>query len=211
MKDEYVVRYGSSWQMYDNDQILLPEDIDPQDKDAVIEWLKGVWEDIPLPSGGSYIQDSHELDEESVVVIPVQKKDGAAPEVMPAEKPRYNTRFRYVYVDYGNNRWANEIVVRGIMDSRTAKIILACMEQNPGEDKHPKFIPEQLGLPLEHCSPECDQEPDEDLDHCWALCEDGVEAFEPTADAPTVNMTLFDLETAFLEAAHNWRPWDYGV
>ena len=62
------VSFGMYWQSYGRQTIDLPDDIDTSDKDAVLEYIKSVWDDIPVPEG-DYVSCSDELDEESPLEI----------------------------------------------------------------------------------------------------------------------------------------------
>lgn len=59
------VRFGMFWQCYGYQDIELPDDIDANDDKAVREYLKKIWDDIPLPDG-DYVSCSDELDCEFV-------------------------------------------------------------------------------------------------------------------------------------------------
>ena len=62
-----VVSYGAFWQEYGRDSIKLPDDVDGNDKKAVLEYLESIRDDLPLPSG-EYVCDSFEIDPESIVL-----------------------------------------------------------------------------------------------------------------------------------------------
>ena len=64
------VNFGMFWQVYGRQTIELPDDIDETDEDAVVEYIKSVWDEIALPTG-SYIQDSDEFDPEGGLEIVV--------------------------------------------------------------------------------------------------------------------------------------------
>lgn len=64
------VNFGMFWQEYGRQTIELPDDIDEKDEDAVVEYIKSVWDEIALPTG-SYIQDSDEFDPEGGLEIVV--------------------------------------------------------------------------------------------------------------------------------------------
>ena len=64
------VNFGMFWQVYGRQTIELPDDIDEKDEDAVIDYIKSVWDEIALPTG-SYIQDSDEFDPEGGLEIVV--------------------------------------------------------------------------------------------------------------------------------------------
>ena len=63
-----TVSFGMFWEAYGRQTIDLPDEIDANNQDAVIQYIKSVWDDIPLPSG-SYVQESDELDEESDIMV----------------------------------------------------------------------------------------------------------------------------------------------
>ena len=62
------VSFGMYWQEYGYQTIELPSHIDPDDRDAVIEYIRSVWDNIPLPEG-SYVSGSDELDPESEIRV----------------------------------------------------------------------------------------------------------------------------------------------
>ena len=62
------VEFGMYWQEYGRTKIKLPDEIDPKDEDAVIEYLKDEWDCICLPVSSSYVSGSDELDEGSLVI-----------------------------------------------------------------------------------------------------------------------------------------------
>lgn len=62
------VEFGMYWGKYGRQRVQLPDNIDPKDKDAVISYLKSIWDDIPIP-GGTYVPGSDELDEESIFEV----------------------------------------------------------------------------------------------------------------------------------------------
>lgn len=49
-------------------EIELPDDIDPNDKDAVMDYIEEIWDDIPLPpkETWSYVDDSCNPDRETM-------------------------------------------------------------------------------------------------------------------------------------------------
>lgn len=65
-----TVTFGMFWQVYGQATVNLPENIDPNNREAVKEWLLANWSDMPMPSGGDYIPDSDELDPENIEVEP---------------------------------------------------------------------------------------------------------------------------------------------
>ncbi len=73
-----VVSFGSYFEDYGRQEIEIPDDIDANDKDAVVEYLKSIWDDVPLPSPGGYVEGSHELDEESLEIY--DRKDPTSTE-----------------------------------------------------------------------------------------------------------------------------------
>ena len=57
------VRFGVSWMCYAKQEIELPDDIDPDDEDAVRGYIESVWEDVPLPGNSdAYVSGSDSLD-----------------------------------------------------------------------------------------------------------------------------------------------------
>lgn len=63
-----TVSFGMCWQVYGSQTIDLPDNIDANDEDAVKDYIRSVWEDIPLPDG-DYVSGSDILDEESEIVV----------------------------------------------------------------------------------------------------------------------------------------------
>ena len=68
MGKKYYVEFGSFYEMYGRQTIPLPDGIDPNDEDGIIDYLRDNWDEIPLPAGGDYVSCSSELDEESVKI-----------------------------------------------------------------------------------------------------------------------------------------------
>ena len=63
-----TVSFGMYWQSYGRQTIDLPDEIDASNQEAVIQYIKSVWANIPIPSG-VYVSESDELDEESDIEI----------------------------------------------------------------------------------------------------------------------------------------------
>lgn len=57
-----TVTFCMTWEVSGLQSIDLPDDINIDDKAEVMDYLKGVWEDIPLPDG-DYIPESDHLDD----------------------------------------------------------------------------------------------------------------------------------------------------
>ena len=66
-----TVTFGMVWQVSGRQSIDLPDDIDINDEDAVKDYIRENWSDIPLPGDGDYIPESDELDE----LVPLQITD----------------------------------------------------------------------------------------------------------------------------------------
>ena len=62
-----TVSFGMYWQAYGRQEIELPDEIDPDNLDDVKEYIRSIWDDIPLPPC-DYVDGSDELDEESIEV-----------------------------------------------------------------------------------------------------------------------------------------------
>lgn len=62
------VNFAMYWQMYGRQSVPLPDQIDPNDEEAVKEYLRDVWDTIPLPSG-DYLMDSDKLDEDAELFV----------------------------------------------------------------------------------------------------------------------------------------------
>lgn len=190
--DKNYVQFGMFWQSYGQQNIKLPSNVNPADKEAVIAYIKSVWDNIRLPEG-SYVPGSDELDEESDIITYSDEVNAE-----PA-----NTRFHYVYRDAGGNRWPNKAVLSGsITEEQIYSIVRKCMTD--AEEETITFFPEQVGLPLERCMAGC-RPYDPELDCDIAYIEE--DAFEATDDLPTVDMTVEDLVKAFDQAAENWGKW----
>ena len=63
-----TVSFGMYWQVYGVQEIDLPDGIDTDDEDAVKDYIRSVWDDIPLPIG-DYVSGSDELDEAGDIVV----------------------------------------------------------------------------------------------------------------------------------------------
>ena len=62
------VRFGMIWSVYGKQTIDLPDYINPDDGDAVKDYIETIWADIPLPEG-EYIDNSVDLDEDGEIEI----------------------------------------------------------------------------------------------------------------------------------------------
>lgn len=74
------VTFGMVWQMAGKQTISIPDDIDPNDQDAIRDYIKENWDSIPIPADGEgdYISGSDELDETVEFVV---MDDGSQPRV----------------------------------------------------------------------------------------------------------------------------------
>ena len=74
------VTFGMVWQMAGKQTIMLPDDIDPNDQDAIREYIQENWDSIPIPADGEgdYISGSDELDETVEFIV---TDDGNQPRV----------------------------------------------------------------------------------------------------------------------------------
>lgn len=61
------VKFGMVWQVYGMQTIILPDDIDSNDLNAVKKYIESIWDDIPLPDG-DYVPESDKLDEEMIYI-----------------------------------------------------------------------------------------------------------------------------------------------
>lgn len=57
-----VATFGMTWQMSGTQTFEIPDGIDLQDTDAVSDYLRDHWNEIPIPENGEYIGDSDALD-----------------------------------------------------------------------------------------------------------------------------------------------------
>lgn len=62
-----TVRFGMFWQCYGYQTVDLPDNVNADDIDAVKDYLRSIWPDIPLPEG-DYVSESDDLDTESIEV-----------------------------------------------------------------------------------------------------------------------------------------------
>lgn len=62
------VSFGMFWQSYGRQEITLPDTVDANNTLEILKYIKSVWDDIPVPEG-SYVPDSDELDEESLIEV----------------------------------------------------------------------------------------------------------------------------------------------
>ena len=62
------VKFGMIWSVYGKQTVDLPDNINPDDLDAVKDYLETIWADIPLPEG-EYIDNSDDLDEDGEIEI----------------------------------------------------------------------------------------------------------------------------------------------
>ena len=58
-----TVTFGMVWQVSGKQTINLPDDIDTTDEEAVKNYIKEQWDNIPLPTESDYIPESDEFDE----------------------------------------------------------------------------------------------------------------------------------------------------
>ena len=68
-----TVSFGMFWQSYGYQQIELPDTVDPNDPEAVKSHIRENWDHIGLPAG-SYVGDSAEFDEESILTVEIDPK-----------------------------------------------------------------------------------------------------------------------------------------
>lgn len=61
------VKFGMEWKCYGHQEITLPDDVDADDMDAVIAYIKSKWDEIPIPEG-DYIGGSDVLDEDFIEI-----------------------------------------------------------------------------------------------------------------------------------------------
>lgn len=57
------------WMVTGQQNINLPDELDPNDITAVRNYIKKNWDNIPLPTEGDYISGSDELDEDGEIII----------------------------------------------------------------------------------------------------------------------------------------------
>lgn len=69
-----TVTFGMVWQVWDRQSIDLPDDIDPNDEEAVKAYIRSVWDDILLPGEGNYVEGSDELDEAGPLEIHIESE-----------------------------------------------------------------------------------------------------------------------------------------
>lgn len=108
-----------------------------------------------------------------------------------------NTKISFLYRDGSNYKSYNSVIVAGTFTDDEINQILDCL------DSGDYFIPEQIGFPVERFGSITED------DHCW--CELTAYDFEPTEDAPTVEMSADDVLKAFLAAKGNWDVLSFGI
>lgn len=62
------VKFGMEWKCYGHQEVELPDNVDPNDSEAIAEYLKSIWNSIPVPEG-EYVSGSDTLDPEYLEVI----------------------------------------------------------------------------------------------------------------------------------------------
>ena len=68
------VTFRAYWQLFSDVTINLPDEIDPDDEDAVREYCHDQWEKMSLPEDAEYLYDSDEIDDEHGFEV-TDKKD----------------------------------------------------------------------------------------------------------------------------------------
>ena len=61
------VRFGMYWESYGHQDIELPDGIDENDHEAVCDYIRNNWNDIPIPSG-EYVMGSDDFEPETIEV-----------------------------------------------------------------------------------------------------------------------------------------------
>jgi len=62
------VTFGMAWEEYGHQTVDLPDNVDPDDLEAVKSYLLSIWDDIPLPDDHDYVSGSDHLDEDFIEV-----------------------------------------------------------------------------------------------------------------------------------------------
>ena len=63
-----TVNFGMFWQVYARQTIRLPDYINPDDDEEVKDYIRSIWDDIPLPENSSYILNSDEFDDDVLII-----------------------------------------------------------------------------------------------------------------------------------------------
>lgn len=89
------VEFGMIWQVTGKQMMELPPEIDPADKTAVIQYIKSIWNEIPIPTDGEYLSGSDELDETILEIKQEYDDTPGGPIVMEKEIriPRTDAEF----------------------------------------------------------------------------------------------------------------------
>ena len=58
------VSFDMYWECHGRQEIPLPKGIDKDDTDALIRYIKSVWNKVPIPTSGDTVDMSDELNEE---------------------------------------------------------------------------------------------------------------------------------------------------
>ena len=64
-----IVRFGMIWLVTGTQEVDLPDDIDTDNENEVISYLKKNWLKIPIPDNGEYLSDTDELDKNCPIEI----------------------------------------------------------------------------------------------------------------------------------------------
>lgn len=64
-----IVEFGMHWEVYGRQRIKLPDYVDSTDEDAVEEYIRDNWDNIPLPEKSEYIPDSDYLEDSDDIKI----------------------------------------------------------------------------------------------------------------------------------------------
>ena len=62
------VKFGMAWTVYGSQEMELPDTVDVHDKEAVMEYLRENWDQIPIPEG-EYVPGSDSLDEDVPIEV----------------------------------------------------------------------------------------------------------------------------------------------
>lgn len=56
-----TVQFGIWYQMHGTSEMELPDEIDIQNQEAIIDYIEDHWDEVNLPTDGSYVSCSAEL------------------------------------------------------------------------------------------------------------------------------------------------------
>ena len=67
------ITFRAYWEVFSDVTVDLPDNIDPDDKDAVNAFVQETWDGMELPENSEYLMDSDEVDYEHGFTITDKK------------------------------------------------------------------------------------------------------------------------------------------